>query len=74
MVTGLLAPAFERTLRPAEGHTLDLGGLQSALNPLIYGVGVAIVLSFFLRETGRNARQEGDRSRTGALVLEESGS
>jgi MFS family permease len=74
LVTGLLAPVFERTLRPAEGHALDLGGFQSALSPLIYGVGVAIVFSFFLRETGRNARQEGDRSRTGALVLEESGS
>jgi MFS family permease len=74
MVTGLLAPVFERTLRPTEGQLQTLGGFQSALSPLIYGVGVAIVLSCFLRETGRNARHEHDLSPTGDLVLEESGS
>jgi MFS family permease len=57
MVTGLLAPAFERLLRPSAGHVETLQEFQHGLTPVIFGVAVAIVLSFFLRETGQAAQQ-----------------
>ena len=56
MVTGLLAPVFERLLRPANGHVESLHEFQHGLSPLIYGVVAAIVLACFLRETGMAAR------------------
>jgi sugar phosphate permease len=54
MVTGLLARAFERFLRLAK----TVNEFQHGLTPLIYGVGVGILLSFFLRETGLAVRQQ----------------
>jgi MFS family permease len=65
MVTGLLAPVFERFLRPAE----TLGSFQHGLSPLICGVGGAIVLSFFLRETGLAVRQQHPSISPGATSL-----
>ena len=35
---------------------------QAAFLPLLYGVGLAVVLTFFLRETGRAAAPSGWRS------------
>jgi MFS family permease len=58
MVTGLLAPAFEKLLRPEAGHAETLQEFQHGLNPVIFGIAVAIVLSFFLRETGQAAQQQ----------------
>jgi len=34
---------------------MNLGHYQSAFEPLLYGVAVAVILTFFLKETGRAA-------------------
>jgi MFS family permease len=54
-VTGLLSPVFARGLAPTSGQGETLNGFQHGLVPLVFGVAVAIVLSFFLRETGHGA-------------------
>jgi MFS family permease len=71
MVTGLLAPVFQRFLQPAEGHAETLSGFQHGLSPLIYGVGIAIILAFFLRETGVEARLQHPAGSPGATALEQ---
>jgi hypothetical protein len=52
--SALLAPVFSRLLQRvsggAEGITHEQ--YQGAFVYFIYGVGIAVVLSFFLRETG----------------------
>jgi MFS family permease len=55
MVTGLLSPLIQRQLVPAPGQSETLSGFQHGLVPLVFGIAVAIVLSFFLRETGNAA-------------------
>jgi hypothetical protein len=35
---------------------MEAGHYQTAFQPLLYGVGLAIVLTLFLRETGSAAR------------------
>lgn len=57
MVTGLLSPLLERRLEPTPGQVETLSGFQHGLVPLVFGIAVAIVLSFFLRETGHAALQ-----------------
>ena len=52
MVTGLLSPVLHGLLAPASGQGETLSGFQRGLVPLVFGIAVAIVLSFFLRETG----------------------
>jgi hypothetical protein len=56
-VSALLGPVFAGWLRDAAGgaEAMTLGHYQSAFLPLVYGLGLAIVLTFFLRETGRAA-------------------
>jgi MFS family permease len=51
-VTGMLSPVLARLLSPAPNHTETLSGYQHGLMTLAFGVAVALVLSFFLRETG----------------------
>jgi sugar phosphate permease len=55
--SALLGPAFAGLLRNAAGgaETMMLGHYQSAFLPLVYGVGLAVVLTFLLRETGAAA-------------------
>ena len=36
---------------------MELGHNQSAFEPLLYSVGLALILSLFLRETGPAARR-----------------
>src|SRR3954469_21364168 len=52
--SALLGPVFSGFLRRAAGgaDTMALGHYQTAFLPLVYGVALAIVFTFFLRETG----------------------
>jgi MFS family permease len=57
--SALLGPVFAGLLQRVSGgaEQLELGHFQSAFVPLLYGVGLAILLAFFLRETGPAARR-----------------
>ena len=57
--SALLGPVFARLLfRVGEGaETLDLKDYQITFQPLLYGVLLAIVLTFLLRETGPGVRR-----------------
>jgi len=52
--SALLGPVFARMLTNVSGGaaTMNLGHYQIAFEPLLYGVAIAIVLTFFLKETG----------------------
>ena len=56
--SALLIPVFGGLLTTVSGgaEQLELEHYQSAFEPLLYGVGIAIVLTFFLRETGPASR------------------
>ncbi len=56
--SALLAPVFAGMLQRTSGGTgqMELGHYQSVFTPLMYGVVVAILLAFMLRETGPAAR------------------
>jgi MFS family permease len=56
--SALLGPVFARSLIAAGGGgDLALTHYQIAFQPLLYGVGIAIVLTILLKETGPAARQ-----------------
>ena len=55
MVTALLSPILQRQLVPLPGQAETLSSFQHGLVPLAFGIVVAIMLSFFLRETGHAA-------------------
>jgi MFS family permease len=53
MMTALLGPVFATLLhRHSGGGERELGHYQATFEPLVYGVGLAILLTLFLRETG----------------------
>lgn len=54
VTTGIMSPFISRLMLPSEQTPLTLEQFQSAFLPLVGGVVVAIVLSFFLRETGKS--------------------
>lgn len=58
-LSALLGPVFGRLLVKASGGTtpMNVGHFQSAFRPMLYGVGLAIVLAIFLRETGPAVRR-----------------
>jgi MFS family permease len=52
-LSALLGPLFGALLvRASRGAERELGHYQAAFQPLLYGVGLAILLAFLLRETG----------------------
>jgi MFS family permease len=57
--SALLAPVFGRLLLRASGGAATLGAqdYQTAFLPLLFGVGIAIVLCLVLKETGPAARR-----------------
>ncbi len=57
--SALLGPVFAAMLVRVSGGaaTMALGHYQAAFQPLLYGVGVAIVLALFLKETGPAVRR-----------------
>jgi MFS family permease len=55
-LTALLSPWFAARLTQASGEgERELGHYQQAFTPLVWGVGLAIVLAMCLRETGKAA-------------------
>ena len=56
--SALLGPVFGRALRMATGPAAErqLEHYQSTFRPLLYGVGLAILLTLLLKETGAAAR------------------
>ena len=60
--SALLAPVFGRLLQRASGGaaTMESQHYQTAFWPLLFGVGIAIVLCLFLKETGPAARRVTD--------------
>jgi MFS family permease len=57
MLSALLGPILGGTLmRASAGGERELPHYQIAFQPLAYGVALAIVLTFFIRETGTAAR------------------
>jgi MFS family permease len=61
--SALLGPVFGGLLvRVARGaEEMGLGHYQAAFEPMLYGVGLAIVLTFFLKETGPAVRRPSDQ-------------
>jgi MFS family permease len=59
--SALLGPVFGLLLQRASGGAtqMDLSHFQSAFSPLLVGVAIAIVLAFFLKETGPAGRRSG---------------
>jgi MFS family permease len=56
-LSALLGPMFGTLLaRESEGAARDLADYQTAFTPLLYVVALAIVLTFYLRETGSAVR------------------
>jgi MFS family permease len=57
--SALLGPVFARVLMNVSGgaSTMNIEHYQTAFQPLLYGVGLAIVLTLFLKETGPGARR-----------------
>jgi len=56
--SALLGPVFSRLLVAVSGGaaSMSLEHYQTAFQPLLYGVGIAIILTFFLKETGPAVR------------------
>jgi MFS family permease len=50
--SALLGPVFGWILAAISGGAATLEHYQTAFQPLMYGIGLAIVLTFFLKETG----------------------
>jgi MFS family permease len=56
-LTALFGPLFaNRLVRMSEGSARDLADYQATFEPLLFGVGLAIFLALFLRETGAAAQ------------------
>jgi len=57
-LTALLGPVFaSRLMAASAGGDRDIGHYQATFTPLLYGVALAILLTFILRETGPKARR-----------------
>jgi MFS family permease len=67
--SALLGPVFARSLLGAAGGgDPTLAHYQTAFQPLLYGVAIAIVLTILLKETGPAARQPAAPARVGYVT------
>ena len=59
--SALLGPVFGARLveEPGSGDASALANYQAGFAPLLYGIAIALVLTFFLRETGPALRKSG---------------
>ena len=65
-MSALLGPVFGRLLmRASGGGDLELRHFQEAFAPMIAGVGLAIVLALFLKETGSASRPHAEAANDG---------
>jgi hypothetical protein len=57
--SALLGPVFARMLTNVSGGaaTMTLDHYQTTFAPLLYGVGLALILTLFLKETGPAVRR-----------------
>ncbi|MEB0114245.1 MFS family permease [Variovorax sp. GrIS 2.14] len=55
VTTGIMSPFISRLMVPSQSTPMTLAEFQTAFMPLVGGVVLAIVLSFFLRESGSSA-------------------
>ena len=64
--SALLGPVFARMLMNVSGGapTMTIEHYQSAFQPLLYGVALAIVLTLLLKETGPAARRTAPERRS----------
>ena len=67
VTTGIMSPFISRLMLPAQGTPMSLAEFQTAFMPLVGGVVLAIVLSFFLRETGSAGAKPETGKASGAL-------
>ena len=69
MLTAIMGEIFVNIMQSAsQGKPTGLEHYQLTFRPLLYGVGLAVVLTFALKETGRNAESRenvGDRMNPG---------
>jgi MFS family permease len=61
LTTGVMSPFISHLMVPASDHALTLHEFQNALQPLVGGIVIAIVLSFIIRETGLAAAAHAPR-------------
>lgn len=57
VTTGIMSPFISKLMVPTSDAPLNLGEFQVAFMPLVGGVVIAIVLTFFMRETGSSHPQ-----------------
>lgn len=57
--SALLGPVFGARLVSSPNDAVDVGlaRYQAGFQPLLYGIGLALILTFFLKETGPSARR-----------------
>jgi len=68
-LSALLGPVFGAALmRVSGGGERELSHYQATFSPLLYGVGIAIVLALLLRETGPAARQKNASEKVAPLA------
>src|SRR4249919_55277 len=65
--SALLGPIFaERLMHISGGGDRELGDYQATFMPMLFGIGIAILLTFLLRETGPKARGTNEPQPLGA--------
>ena len=68
-LTAVLGPLFaSRLMRISSGAERDLADYQATFMPMLFGVAIAILLTFLLRETGPKGRSTNEAQPLGAGV------
>ena len=62
LTTGIMSPFISHLMVPGSDHVLTLHEFQVALQPLVGGIVIALVLSFIIRETGARRADAAEKS------------